>query len=1021
MNNFYTRWLICLLCLLYVGQSRMHGQGETYNWAWNSGAELHFLPGNAFPQANPQGHPVHDNHSAVISDPCGNLLFYLNRDTVFNALHQPMQNGSNFLANGTLGYSGTPQGTRLIVPIPGTSDQYYIFFVDQFEGPAIQPFGLYNLSYWRVDMNANGGLGELDITGTWLTGGGLTSPTFELTQRLAGTLHANGEDYWVLALKRNTPDQVWAYHVSAAGISFPFVSGLTLPAPIPFPVTQVLLKLSPGGNKLAIGGGPSWIFPPQPISLADFDNSIGILSNQVTLSFPPVPGVVTPSLGELEFSPDGTKLYVLAYNNSPTTPGISSVSHLFQIDLANGNTYHLIASDSVSGFGDIQLGADGRMYIANQQGGAASMGISYLNRPNETGLACEFVPNGLNLQPATSPANGALMPDFLSHYFRPFSMLRDTSLTSGNVMGGICLPDSAYFQIEGVWGLDSVVWDFGDPLVGPVTVEGEDVAHLYSGVGVYAVEALVYRGCPTRPDTLRDTLRVLQPPQLELGGDMTLCEGDSILLQPGLQDGTYFLWQDGSDADSLWVVEEGLYWVEGRNECDTLQDSIRVNFELPLALDLGPDRVLCEGDSLSLNVPSVAGEYLWENGSSDSPRIIRAAGLYILRGTNSCGRAVDSVLLTALSKPEINLGADTLICVGDSVNLEAGVADSYDWSTGDTTSSIIISQAGTYMVTAQNECGTAEDMFMLDTTIPPFLDLGNDTLLCDDAPWPLDASFARARYFWTTGDTTALINVTEAGTYGVQVQNICGTAEDMIQLDRSLPPAVDLGDDQILCEGDSALLDATFADASYLWQDSSRQAVLTVSAPGLYEVLLQNACGSATDAVEIRYETLPALSLPNDTLICEDKVLVVNPPVDDLNIMWEDGSTEPRRELTQPGLYILTASNGCATLRDSLLLETRDCDCSWFVPTIFTPNDDGANETMELGYQCDILEFELSIYDRWGKLVYRTDAPENAWDGRSPKGRPCPEGAYAWVIRTRFNGATENAQRIEKGTVVVVR
>jgi gliding motility-associated-like protein len=67
------------------------------------------------------------------------------------------------------------------------------------------------------------------------------------------------------------------------------------------------------------------------------------------------------------------------------------------------------------------------------------------------------------------------------------------------------------------------------------------------------------------------------------------------------------------------------------------------------------------------------------------------------------------------------------------------------------------------------------------------------------------------------------------------------------------------------------------------------------------------------------------------------------------------------------------------------------------VPNTFTPNGDGANDEFRVVYR-SIKEFHMWVYNRWGKLVYKTDNPDKGWDGNI-NGRPAAEGAYYYVIR----------------------
>lgn len=99
---------------------------------------------------------------------------------------------------------------------------------------------------------------------------------------------------------------------------------------------------------------------------------------------------------------------------------------------------------------------------------------------------------------------------------------------------------------------------------------------LADGAGVYWVEITDAMGCP-----YRDTVAIewLEAPAVELGEDLTLCFGDSLLLDAGSQDlYTTWIWQDSSAEPYLTVKQEGLYSVVVSNPCGSATDDILVGF-----------------------------------------------------------------------------------------------------------------------------------------------------------------------------------------------------------------------------------------------------------------------------------------------------------------------------------------------------------------------------------------------------------------------------------------------------------
>lgn len=115
----------------------------------------------------------------------------------------------------------------------------------------------------------------------------------------------------------------------------------------------------------------------------------------------------------------------------------------------------------------------------------------------------------------------------------------------------------------------------------------------------------------------------------------------------------------------------------------------------------------------------------------------------------------------------------------------------------------------------------------------------------------------------------------------------------------------------------------------------------------------------------------------------------------------------------QPTAYTIKVSvlvnyqKGCANttslIRDEAIIEIPKCPDSnqanvFYIPTMFTPNGDGINDTWEL-FNISSKHLEVSIYNRWGELVFYSDSYTVAWDGKW-KGTLLPDGVYAYQIKS---------------------
>ena len=206
-------------------------------------------------------------------------------------------------------------------------------------------------------------------------------------------------------------------------------------------------------------------------------------------------------------------------------------------------------------------------------------------------------------------------------------------------------------------------------------------------------------------------------PDVHLGPDLALCAGDTITLIADAGFDTY-LWSDGSIGSTLEVSTAGTYTVEVTNGCGLDRDTVVVTLEPIPPLNLGDDQALCEGDELEINAGSGFLSYLWSDGSSDSVLTVNAIGTYTVQVTyGGVCNLTDSLSITEIwPLPFPDLGPDISICEGEQVTLATPtVYTSYNWFSGESTSSILAEIPGNYGLTVLDANGCmGSDSLILD-------------------------------------------------------------------------------------------------------------------------------------------------------------------------------------------------------------------------------------------------------------------------------------------------------------------
>jgi len=147
----------------------------------------------------------------------------------------------------------------------------------------------------------------------------------------------------------------------------------------------------------------------------------------------------------------------------------------------------------------------------------------------------------------------------------------------------------------------------------------------------------------------------------------------------------------------------------------------------------------------------------------------------------------------------------------------------------------------------------------ISVTLPPQVDLGEDTFFCEGDTYIIDAGEGYAEYVWSTGETTQTIGVQTAGEYWVSVKNSAGCwAADTLNLNAYEKPTISLGDDLEFCEGELTELDAGEGYESYFWSTGDETQTLVVQSTGNYWVEVTNSLGCPNrDTIYVLFNEKP--------------------------------------------------------------------------------------------------------------------------------------------------------------------
>jgi len=444
-------------------------------------------------------------------------------------------------------------------------------------------------------------------------------------------------------------------------------------------------------------------------------------------------------------------------------------------------------------------------------------------------------------------------------------------------------------------------------------------------VGTYSVIVTVNGGCVGK-DTVIVTSKA--GPVVSLGMDTTMCNGNNLLLDAGA--GNSYLWNTTSTNQTILVSSPGTYYVgvtsAGANCFGT--DTIIVQFSNSLSVQLGNDTTVCSGNNLIINTGIVGATYLWNTAETSQGITVSLAGTYDVQVTdaNNCeGR--DTVIVTLGVSPIVDLGQDITSCNEINNTLDASnTGSTFFWSTGVLTQSISTNAAGLYYVDVTNtdNCTTRDSITLALSSSNMTVDLGADSTFCGTIFYTRNAANPGSSYEWSTGAVNQSINIIAAGQYFVKVTDVNGCVKsDTININLGAPIVVDLGNEQNLCEGNSATLDALNNGSTFLWSDGTTARTLMVGLTGIYSVTVRNSDNcEATDQVSIIVAGKPVINMNNSTNIaCIDDTVIVSSGNTIDTHLWSDGTTSSTTNVTNGhDILTLTLTNalGCTTTGTAL-------------------------------------------------------------------------------------------------------
>lgn len=425
------------------------------------------------------------------------------------------------------------------------------------------------------------------------------------------------------------------------------------------------------------------------------------------------------------------------------------------------------------------------------------------------------------------------------------------------------------------------------------------------------------------------------------------------------------------------------------------------------------------------------------------------------RFKNLC-TAVDTHFVFA-GNPDLKLWADTMICAGDTVSLNATPLNgaTYQWSTGATTSKTIVTvvQPSTYKLTVvdSNNCHLKDSLNIKIFNNSSFKFLSRDSTVCRFDTVKLEVpNIANVSYQWAPSqpilsgqgthkirawidkDSKFYINAILSRGISCSVRDSINMRKDTLYLK--------IAGNKIVCKGDTITLNANFSPTfTYSWTPNNwiTNNKNIVSYKIIDSTLIRCVAVSSLftkckyrDSIKVDYSRyLDDLNVTANPSRIEygSKTILQASASNIVGYLWSPAKTLDNRFIPMPEAKPDTTTTYYVEVRDPLGCRSGDSvvvtvfyeiceDPEVYLPTGFTPNKDGKNDALYVMGD-NIMKMHLMIYDRWGQVVFESNNQKKGWDG-TYKGIELEPGVFAYHLYVECIGG---ASMSKKGNITILK
>jgi gliding motility-associated-like protein len=423
----------------------------------------------------------------------------------------------------------------------------------------------------------------------------------------------------------------------------------------------------------------------------------------------------------------------------------------------------------------------------------------------------------------------------------------------------------------------------------------------------------------------------------------------------------------------------------------------------------------------------------------------------IVTTTKGCSDTLTKEI-NIFDKPPLHLlSRDTLICRGDTINVQAFGNGNFSWqpeiniiNSNSSNPSFFPASTTQYIATLDDHGCINSDTVNIRVVNFVSLQMPSDTTICEFDPAKLRAITDGLKFSWSPPENVedpfklhTLARPSETTSY--QLTSSIGKCSTSGNFTVAIAPypEVNAGSDTTICFGHTAQLNGSSNGSTIAWSPASSisnpYALITTAKPANSTSYILTATGNggcpkpSSDTVVVTVMPRIEAWAGNDTAIVANQPLQLNAsggvqyywsPADHLSLATIPDPVAIFNENDENIRYTVYVFDdaGCVDSA-SIAITIYTTPPIVFVPNAFTPNNDGRNDVLRpIAVGMGKIEY-FRIYNRWGQLVFQTTVNGRGWDGRI-NGKEQKTDNYVWEVKaTDFRGNPY----FGKGTVTLIR